>query len=282
MADFSHISTADMVLFQQFWGQMDISLQHSFLSRLEELTQDNIELDFDAIFKFCLHDPDGGVRKRAIEGLWENEDTGLIRVFTEILKRDPSPEVQASAATALGRYVLLLELAQIGNEYRDFLSRILLHTFNDINRDIEVRRRSLEAAAPLTSADVHDAIRHAYDSHDERLVVSAVFSMGKTCNEAWLPVLYRELQNPDAEIRYEAAGALGEIGHEDAIPRLKEIIDDSDLEVRLAVIQSLGEIGGKEAKKILETLSNDPNEAIVEAVQTALTYLQNMDQLSMW
>lgn len=282
LADLSQLTRAELADFRQVFSKLDVSRRYHLLERLEELAQDNIELNFDLIFKSVLDDPDPKVRKQAIVSLWENEDTALIRTYAEIMRRDPAAEVRAAAATALGKYTILVETEEIDGDYRKFLSRTLLDTFNDKAGDIEVRRRALEAVAPLTLPAVQDAIRHAYDSRDERLTVSAIFSMGKTCNEAWLPVLYKELKNPDAEIRYEAAGAIGQIGSENSVPHLNEILYDPDIEVRQAVIQALGEIGGKEAKHCLTKIAEDTDETIREAVQEALTELQQQADLNLW
>ncbi len=280
LADLSRMQAADFRLFKQSWAKVEAPRRRQILIRLEELIEDNIELDFDAIFKYCLKDVDPMVRKQAIESLWDNRDTALIPTFTNLLNGDINLDVQAAAATALGKYVLAVELEDIDESYRDLLSRTLLAAFNNKNRDNDVRRRALEAVAPFNLPAVQEAIRQAYDSRDERLIASAIYGMGKTCNEAWLPVLYKELKNPDAEIRFETAGALAEIGNQDSVPHLMEIINDQDIEVRQSVIQSLADIGGNEAKQCLKKLADDPNEAIREAAAAALTQFQQQEELN--
>jgi len=282
LADLSQLTETELTDFRHVFSEMTADRRYHLLARLEELAQDNIELNFDIIFKSALSDPDSRVRKQAIESLWENEDTALIRTYAGLMERDTAVEVKAAAATALGKYTLLVEMEEIDGGYREFLSQTLLKTFNDASGNIEVRRRALEAAAPLTIPAVQDAIRHAYDSRDERLTVSAIFSMGRTCNEAWLPVLYKELKSPDAEIRYEAAGAIGQIGSENSVHHLNEILYDPDVEVRQAAIQALGEIGGKEAKQYLTKIAEDADETIREAVQAALAELQQRADLNIW
>ncbi|MDD5189952.1 MAG: HEAT repeat domain-containing protein [Dehalococcoidales bacterium] len=282
LADLAQATTGDMPLFRKTWSQIEPGLRFQILARLEELAQDNIEFDFDVVFISCLRDLDPRVRKQAIESLWENEDIGLIDVYTRILSADPAVEVQAAAAIALGKYVMLVEMMEIDARYGDSLRKTLLGVFHDKAKDIEVRRRALEAISPMTQPAVQEAIRQAYDSRDERLTVSAVYSMGRTCNEAWLPVLYKELGNPDAEIRYEAAGALGEIGSQDSIQRLVGLLEDDDVDVRQAAIQAIGEIGGAEAKQCLAKLVDDPNAAVREAALEAITFLREQEELNIW
>lgn len=282
LADLSQMTSADLALLKQVWLNIEADRRRQIVSRLSELAKDNVELNFNLIFKYCLRDPDVKVKSQAIEGLVENEDPALIRTFIGLLERDPSEEVQAAVAVSLGKFSLLVELEDIDPHYRETLSQTLLAITGDKHRSVEVRRRALEAVAPLNLPSVREAIRKAYESRDERLVVSAVYSMGKTCDDIWLVILYKELHNPDSEIRYEAAGACGEIGNEDSVPHLVEIIHDPDIEVRLAVIQSLGEIGGIEARKALQRIANDESEAIRDAVNEALIQMQNEEDITLF
>lgn len=280
LADLSHVTPADMPAFKTAWRKTHVARRREVITRLVEMSRDTVEMDFDIIFRYCLSDADAGVRVQAIDGLWESEDPTLIRVFTTMMQTDAEETVQAAAATALGKFTLLVECGDIRPEFRVTLSESLLAAYHDQSKSIETRRRALEAAAPLALPDVREAIRTAYESRDERLTVSAIFAMGRTCNNAWLPVLYREMDNPNAEIRYEAAVACGEIGLEDATSHLMERIHDEDVEVRLAVIRALGSIGGVEATRGLKKVAADPSEAVREAVEQALAEIDAATDMS--
>jgi len=269
-----------MPAFKTAWRKTAVARRREVITRLVEMARDTVELDFDIILRYCLSDPDAEVRVQAIDGLWESEDPTLIRPFTAMMQTDAAEKVQAAAATALGKFTLLVECGDIRPEFRATLSESLLAVYRDPGKSIETRRRALEAVAPLALPDVREAIKTAYESRDERFTVSALFAMGRTRNDAWLPVLYRELDNPDAEIRYEAADACGEIGLEDAAPHLLERIHDEDVEVRLAVIRALGSIGGAEAKQGLQRIADDPSEAIREAVEQALSEIGAAEDMS--
>ena len=282
LADLSQMTPADLPLLKEVWSGIDLERRRQIMSRLLELAHDNVELGFDVVFKHALKDPDADVRSQAIEGLWENEDPGLIQPFVRILERDPSEKVQAAAAIALGRFALLVELGEIRSEYREIIVNSLLPVFENAAKPIEVRKRALEAIAPMSMTAVRDAIRKAYESRDERFMVGALYAMGHTCDKSWLPYVIRELANADAEIRYEAAGACGEIGDEDAVVHLAEIIHDPDVEVRMAVIQALGKIGGNEAKRLLQLEANDSNVAIKEAVEQALSEIAAQQDLTLF
>ena len=49
---------------------------------------------------------------------------------------------------------------------------------------------------------------------------------------------------------------------------------------RLAVIQALGKIGGNEAKLYLQKNANDPNEAVRDAIETALNEISILDDMT--
>ncbi len=282
LADLSQLSAADLPLLKQYWSGINTERRRQILARLVELAHDNVELGFDVLFKFALRDSDAEVRVHAIEGLWESEDPALVQVLINMLEQDPSDKVQAAAAVALGRFALMVELGAIRPEYGEKICKSLLATLENETKTTEVRKRALESVAPISITEVKAAIRKAYESRDERFMVGALYAMGRTCDENWLPVLFRELANADAEIRYEAAGACGEIGNEDAVFHLAEIIHDPDIEVRLAVIQALGKIGGNEAKKVLQREADDSNEVIKEAVNQALSEIAAQQDLTLF
>jgi len=282
LADLSRITAADMPALKAVWRGIEVKRRRQIIARLIELARDSVELTFDLIYGYALRDTDAEIRVGAIDGLWDNEDPTLIKTFIDLMERDVSYDVQAAAASALGRFAMLAECEEIRAEYREQLGTALLSTIDSRDKPVEVRRRALESVAPLSLPAVREAIKKAYDSRDERLVTSAVYAMGRTCNKAWLPVIYKELDNPNAEIRYEAASACGEIGVIDSVSHLLERVNDADTEVRLAVIQALSKIGGAEAKKGLQKIALDPGDAIREAVEQALAEIETMEDVTLF
>lgn len=274
LTDLSNLNSAELAKLERAWPEVEAKRRGQVMRRLIELAEDNFELDFDNIFKGRLKDEDAGVRVKAIEGLWENEEASLIEPLIERLEKDDSEEVQAAAATALGKFALLAELQKLRPNYKERVSRSLLEVINDASQPVEVKRRALEAAAPLTLPQMNKAIAEAYQSGDSKLKISAIFAMGKSGNPSWLPILLKGLSSPDAELRYEAAGACGELGEEEAASYLCEMVNDPDVDVRLVAIQALGKIGGPEAKGCLEKCLNHADEAIQEASQEALSQLE--------
>ncbi len=274
LAELSNLNAPELALFEKAWKTIEPKRRRQIIYRLVELAEDNFELDFDSIFKRRLKDKDADVQSKAIEGLWESEETGLIDPLIELLEPENAEKVQATAATALGKFAMLAELDKLRPKHKSSVCRALLGVIEDSNRSLEIKRRALEAAAPLSLPQMEKAIARAYQSGVPRLKSSAIFAMGKNCDPRWLPILIRELSNADAEIRYEAAQACGELGDKEAAPYLSELTSDPDIDVQLAAIQALGKIGGPEAKDSLERCLTDDSRAIQQAAEQALDELE--------
>ena len=278
LTELSSINSEELQLFKEVWPTIERKRRQQAVSRLVALAEENFELDFDNVFKNCLDDPDAEVRSRAIDGLWENEEPSLINTLLNLLEHDRSERVQAAAAAALGRFVMLAEHQKLHSNYSSKIYQALLAAIGDNSQALEVRRRALEAIAPIGSPKVEKAISEAYHNGHPKLRSSSIYAMGKNCNPTWLPILLKELANADAEIRYEAAGACGEIGEEEAVPYLTNLVEDPDLEVQLATIQALGKIGGTEAKNRLEQCLDDDSEVVQQAAEQALRELNEGEE----
>ena len=274
LVNLSNLNQEGVKLFVQAWAQINPERRRKIIRRLAKLAEDNVALSFDSIFRHCLGDTDTEVRSKAIDGLWESEDASLINPLVELLEKDSSPEVQAAAVTALGRFALLAESGKIRAKYISRVEQSLLAVIDVETKAIEVRCRALEAAAPLGRPAVSQAIQKAYESHNPELKISAVDAMGKNCDPSWLPILLRELTSPNAEMRYEAAEACGELGEEEAVPYLIELVNDPDTGVAIAAIEALGKIGGSEAKRYLEQCLDDPEVLVQQAAAQALDGLK--------
>ena len=274
LVDLSNLGSEELRFLEQVWVEIEPERRRQIVYRLVELAEDNFELDFDSIFWNCLKDQDAEVRCKAIEGLWENEETSLINPLINLLEQDSSEKVQAAAAIALGRFAMLAEHKKLRSCHASKVCRALLATVGDKSRSIEVKRRALEAAAPLSLPQVKKAIMEAYRSNNAKLRTSAIYAMGKNCDAYWLPMLLKALASADTKIRYEAAGGCGELEEEEAIPYLIELINDPDIDVQLTAIQALGKIGGTEARECLEQCLSNPSGVISQMAEQALQELK--------
>ncbi len=274
LSELSDLGRGEAAAFVKMWGALPLKRRRDIVHRLVELSENNVELDFEIMFRSLLRDDDAEIRHTAIEGLWESEDASLFTPLIRLLNNDPSPEVQAAAAKALGKFAVLAEHKKMRPGYPELLGRTLLDIVRNETRPIEVRRRALEAVAPLSLPDVAKAITTAYQSKDVKFKISAVYAMGRSCNASFMTILKRELQSSDSEFRYEAAVAMGEMGEEEAVPYLLELLEDPDFDVQMAVIRSFGEIGGTQVRRILRELLKSENEAVSEAAEEALEVLE--------
>ncbi len=279
LAELTDLSSAELELFEREWATIQPKRRRQLVYRLVEIASDNVEFNFDGIFKNCLKDQDAEVQCEAIEGLWENEEPSLIDPLINLLMQDGSEKVQTAATTTLGKFAMLAEHKKLSPQHTSKISHILLTVIGDKNKPVEVRRRALEAAAPLSLPEVKKAISEAYQSNIDRLRVSSIYAMGRNCDPSWLPILLKELTSADGEIRYEAVGACGELAEEEAVPHLTMLINDHDRDVQLTVIQTLGKIGGTMAKECLMQCLNDSSEVISQAVEQALQELERQEDL---
>jgi HEAT repeat protein len=233
-------------------------------------------VNFGPVFRFCLDDEDEQVRAAAIKGLWEDDDTALINPLITMMRDDLSIPVRAGAATSLGRYVLLGELAKIKARPFALVREALLETIRSPFEDLEVRRRAVEAIAYSSEEGVREIIETAYYDEDEKMRSSALCAMGRSADPYWADLVIGELESSRPEMRYEAATACGELELSAAIPLLADLVNDPDREVLEAAIWALGQIGGNEARRILYDCYQEGDQFLREAVEEALEYLELM------
>ena len=225
------------------------------MQELTDLAEDNVELNFDAVFRRGLYDEDPDVRAGSIRGLWEHEGSDIVDPLLSLLEMDASEEVRAEAALSLGRFVLLAEEGNLRESVFERIDAALRRVIESASETLEVRRRALESIAAHDSPWVRQAIREAYEGGVHPMKVSALHAMGRSCEERWLPLLVREFSSEEAELRYEAAIACGAVGDARAVPHLARLARDPDEEVRKANIFALGEIGGQEARTVLNEVA---------------------------
>ena len=269
----SLLTPDETATFLKLWQEIGPARRQHLVHELIELAEDNVELNFDAVFFIGLSDDDASVRRSAISGLWEHEGRDLIEPLVRLLRSDPDAGVRADAAMALGHFVLQAELNHVRAADTERIESVLRDTIEDTAEVVEVRGRALEAIGARSLSWVHDLIQQLFESPERRLRLSAIHAMGRSCDAGWLPTLVEELENEDAEARFEAAIACGFIADQAALDHLLPLIYDDDREVQLAAISALGEIGGAEAKEALAELLESDDEGAQEAALAALAEL---------
>lgn len=274
LTELSGLDIGQAKIVEAAWPEIALRQRQQLVEELTGLAEDNVELNFDAAFEIALADRDPDVRKLAIRGLWENERRETFDVLLRLLTDDPAGAVRAEAALALGRFMVQAEMGTLKPADAERLEHALHVVIENEAEEVEVRGRALESIGARSEDWVTDLVERAFDGADRRLRISAAHAMGRSCDPAWLPRLFDELKNDDAEMRFEAVGAIGLIADESAIPHLLPLLHDEDGEVRTAAVGALGEIGGKTAKGALEDLLAAGDPVLSELALDALSELE--------
>ena len=274
----SDMTSEGLDLLRDVWPDIDAERREDVLTRLIELSEDNLDADFIDLFRFCLSDENPEVKARAMEGLWECDDRTLVTPLTTLLEQDPSAQVREAAATALGKFAALSQTGKMLSKDGERIKESLIQAIENSEESQEVRRRAVEAVAPFSTPEVHEIIQDAYESDQFEMRCSAVYAMGKSCDPQWLPIILAELRNPHAAMRHEASNACGELGEEPAVPHLIPLFDDDDHQAQVSAISAVGAIGGSLAKKALLRCLKSSDDLAVEAAQEALDNLEDGDE----
>ena len=270
----SGLSNAQVREVMSAWSGISAVRRGELLKWMIDLADDNLELDFTAVYRACLRDTDDNVRANAARGVSDADDRTIIRPLIELVLKDASADVRASAAISLGKFA---EFAQEGKVLRRDGEKIREALLEVIGRDaesMESRRRAIEAVASFNSPQIENIIREAYYDGDLRLKQSAVFAMGRSSDSRWLPIVIQDTRSQEPSIRFEAANACGYLGDAVTVPHLIAILEDDDAQVQLAAVKSLGLIGGSLAKRALMQCVTIGDETIEEAATAALASIE--------
>ena len=272
----SGLEQADLARVRAAWPSIPADRRHAIVRHLVDASESNFEVDFGAIFRLGLTDAEPEVRAAAIDGLWEEDDVGLIQPLISLMQNDESEAVRVAAASSLGHFVLAGELEDLPAAKAEPVVTALREAIEDDDETIEVRRRAVEAIGYSGAEGVADLIQAAYDDDDDLMRSSAVLAMGRSADPRWAEVALRETDSPDPQMRYEAARACGELQNQDALPALSRLLDDPDDQVREGAVWALGQIGGSESRRLLTAILEDEDSDLKEAAEAALDELEFM------
>jgi HEAT repeat protein len=287
MASLYHLSDlagADLTAFEAFWPELSTERRAAIVQNLQEISEANFEVSFDAVFRLALEDESPESRAVAIRALWDSEDPTLMAPLIDFMLHDPDPLVRAAAASGLGRYVYLGELEELPAAQVKRVEDNLLAVING-DDELEVRRRALEALAYSDRPEVASLIAKAYASDEAQLRVSAMFAMGRTADGEWAPQVRAEMKSSEPEMRFEAVRAAGELELTDAAQELADLTDDDDHQVREAAIWSLGQVGGEVAlnalTQLLEQAEDEDMQDFIEEAMENLQFTNEVAQFSL-
>ena len=275
LSDLDSEQAADMA---HLWGGLPAESRRDLMGRMEEEARENFELDFLAVARIALNDPDPEVRIHAIRAFWECGDTRLVDRFLKFLEQDSDPAVRAAAASALGTFVERAELEEIPAEFGRRIVDRLIAVIRGTD-ELDVRRRAVESLGYSSDPQVPAILETANAHAEERMRAGALLAMGRSADAAWSSLILEELRSSSPALRAEAARAAGALGLRNAVPSLIELLEDVDDGVRAGAIEALGEIGGGPAREALEKALQQSTGGEWDRIDTALENAEFQDSL---
>lgn len=277
---FSDLPPQELDSLMKFWPDIPAMRKHSLLEDLEDLEESDTLTCFDDLARELISDSDPQVRSSAIRLLWESEDVKLIPVYLNMLEEDEDVGTRATAANALGQFVYLGELEKIPAATKKTIEDKLL-TATKKAKDPFIRRRALESLGYSGRKEVVPLIEAAYQEKDPDWRASALFAMGRSCDERWKKQVLPQLHAPDETVRSEAIRAAGELELGSARTALLDLLADvEDLEGRREIIWALAKIGGEGVRTRLEELlemeEDDEEAEFIEETLEILNFTEEM------
>ena len=271
----------DYAVFWHDWNLIPRDARVRIISLMNEISEENIELDFRPIMRWALRDTDAEVRRRAIDGLSEEEHPRIIEPLLNCLMHDPDDLVRSTAAMSLARFTTLAAVDDLSESHTRTLIQSLNLALIHHADNLEVYRRILETLGPVADEHIHARISEAWKSTHSPLRESALVAMGRSQDNSWLPIIRAALEDGRAAIRYEAARAAGEYADQAAmlVPLLINLTHEDDIEVAGAAIWALGQIGDERSVRALKQLSKSRDHAKRDAALTALDENDGNDDL---
>jgi HEAT repeat protein len=281
MPSLSDISEKNLESLIKVWGQIADQRRIGLMEDMHEIQDQDTISNFSSIAEFALDDPLAPVRTLAISMLWEWPNKETARRLLSIIENDDDMQVRASACNGLGNYVYLAELDEFSSSLADQIVDTLLRVIKSDAPKL-VRRRALEAVSFSSREDVAPLIEAAFRNPDREWMMSALFAMGRSCDECWTDQVMSCLNHAVPEVQFEAVRSAGELEIEDAREILIELLEDYqnlDDDVRIAAVVALSKIGGENVRATLETLVEEVTDE--DEAEIISTSLENLDFLEL-
>jgi len=258
---FSDISLDDLDKIKSIWPEINRDRKYNLLRNLEFLMEANTLVSCDDIGRFALKDDDPRIRSQAISLLWECSDIKLISIFANFLNNDSNSEVNASAAAALGKFVLLGELEEIPEESANMVQNLLINKYTKTENDF-TKQRILESLGYSSNDKVDKYISLALKEDDKKWQLSALFAISRSLNKKWEKVVFEKLSDLDPDIQTEAIKAAGELEIESAKELIIEYMESSTPgeELHMQAIWALSKIGGNDIKELFEEMIEESDD----------------------
>jgi HEAT repeat protein len=283
--EFSDIEPEPLKSLLAAWPDIIPNRKLSILKSLEDLAEHDTMLSFDELGRTLLKDEDSRVRRQAIRLLFECDDVKLVPTYLKLMA-DEQMETRAEAATALGQFVKMGELDEISPEVHQQIEDALLEVLTSEDETI-VRQRALESLGYSSRPEVTALLESAYSRENPDWTASALFAMGRSCDERWQENVIRMLLSENRKVRLAATQAAGELEIKAARKILLHMLEEEEDELVLsAAIWSLSQIGGEDVRTYLESLldqtESDEQAAYVEEALDNLTFTEEMQSFDLF
>jgi len=282
----SDLKNSDAKLVRDHWPAIPLDNRTSVVQQLVDYAQEHLEIHLGRLLRIALRDPDADIRRRAIEGLWEDDASDLVGPLVQRLLNDPASVVRQAAAKKLGTYILAGELDELESAYAVRAEEALLTILHNTDEEISVRCHALESIAYSGEVGIRQLIEDGYYSAHEEMRLGAMTAMGRSADIRWRNLVRVELQNPSPRMRAVAAQVCGELEARAAIEDIIELVDDEEQAVRFAAIFALGRLGGKDAHTVLTMLAQqeelDESEVAEAALEELLFYADGNAKISLF
>lgn|GEM_PF-2026617 len=197
------------------------------------------------------------VRQRAAQALGElGHLLPTSRLRLEEVLEDPSPEVRAAGATALGKLKAKESLWALMRLLKD--------------EEAAVRAAAIYAVGNLDEKEVAPILARHLQDQDQSVRESAARALGKIKEPATVEPLLAALKDEDERVRWYAAASLGEIGEKSAGLGLTRVLkEDPSPGVRQAACAALGKIKDERALRALKEALRDENSPVKDEAWAA-------------
>jgi hypothetical protein len=274
LAGLSAPTRAQLRQFVGVYDGLSVARRRELVMEMVECAEENFELAFEELFRHALSDEDPLVRRSAVEGLWEYERADLILPLLRMMNQDPDVAVRAAAASALGRFLFMVECEELEAHHGALIRAGLEAVIEDPAEAVEVQRRAVESIAFINDGIVRRIIDRAYAHDDPGMRQSALFAMGRNADRFWTETVLAELYAEAPGMRLEAARAAGEMSLRRAVEQLIQLVEDVDRDVQQAAVWALGQIGGKRARGVLERYVESEDEDLAAMADEALQEIE--------
>ena len=284
---FSDISYDDLEKIKKVWSKVSQQRKVSLLQELENLMRIDTLISCDDFGVFALDDEDPVIKSQAINLLWECVDQNLATRFMSLLLEDKDPALSASAASGLGKFVLLGELDEIPEDLSKKIQNTLVEKYVS-SSDQQLKQSILESLGYISSPQINEFITEAIKRPEKEWVLSALFAISRSANENWSKIILKKLDDLDPDVQLEAIKAAGELEIADAKETIIELLESSspEEEIHLQAIWSLSMIGGNDIQvlfqKMIDSSDSEKEAAMLEMAMDNLELTNSFEEFNLY